>query len=519
MLGLVRGNDDGWGSNKIVGLFIAAAVLMLIFFVNEIRRQDPMLPLKLFEKPAVVGVSVVAFAMSASIFAMFLYLTLYVQDSLGYSPLPAGMRFLPLTLLAFIVAPFAGRLTVRIQSRYLLGGGLLLVAIGLFLMSHTHPDSGWTVLLPGFIVCGAGIGMVNPVLASASISVVPPQESGMASGTNNTFRQVGIATGIAVLGAIFQSQIVSHTRAVLTTTAIGKQVLVHGGPQLERRPGRRWRARGCRVGGHADRGQAATHPRLSDRFLHHAEPPHGDRRGRSPWSVPSWAAGLVRQRDFVVPGRCAPRRPCRLSRSASRARSSASSRCSADHIDALVEAAALDRSTYQWTYTPEGLEQMTDYVHDALAKVAVRRPRGLRHHRARAPAPDGADLVVGATRYCEMAFWQWPPGAGHQRQGIPDVVDIGFTWLSGPAQRTPVNTEAKLLMMGHAFEVWEVHRVALQTDVRNKRSWAAIERIGGQLDGIMRADRPGSDDTVRTSARFSILREEWPAVQAACAPA
>ena len=124
------------------------------------------------------------------------------------------------------------------------------------------------------------------------------------------------------------------------------------------------------------------------------------------------------------------------------------------------------------------------------------------------------DRVVGATRFCEIAYWQWPPGASHQRHGVPDVVDIGFTWLAGSAQRTPVNTEAKLLMMTHAFEVWQVHRVALQTDVRNKRSWAAIERIGGQLDGIMRADRPGSDDTVRTSARFSIVAEEWPDVKA-----
>jgi RimJ/RimL family protein N-acetyltransferase len=97
---------------------------------------------------------------------------------------------------------------------------------------------------------------------------------------------------------------------------------------------------------------------------------------------------------------------------------------------------------------------------------------------------------------------------------VPDVVDIGFTWLARSAQRTPVNTEAKLLMMGHAFEVWEVHRVALQTDVRNARSRAAIERIGGQLDGILRADRPGADDTVRTSARFSILAAEWPVTKA-----
>ena len=183
------------------------------------------------------------------------------------------------------------------------------------------------------------------------------------------------------------------------------------------------------------------------------------------------------------------------------------------HIPALVEAAALDRSAFQWTYTPEGVEQMTEYVRDALAKVASGA------HVAfatvwREAGPDGSDLIVGATRFCEIGCWQWPPGASHQRHGVPDVVDIGFTWLAGPARRTQVNTEAKLLMMSHAFEVWDVHRVALQTDVRNKRSWAAIERIGGQLDGIMRADRPGSDDTVRTSARFSIVAAEWPDVKA-----
>jgi RimJ/RimL family protein N-acetyltransferase len=181
------------------------------------------------------------------------------------------------------------------------------------------------------------------------------------------------------------------------------------------------------------------------------------------------------------------------------------------HIPALVAAAAEDRSTYQWTYTPDGLAQMTEYVSDALAKVASGA------HVAFATVllgRDGADRVVGATRFCEISFWQWPPGASHQRHGVPDVVDIGFTWLAGSVQRSPVNTEAKLLMMRHAFETWRVHRVALQTDVRNARSRAAIERIGGQLDGIMRADRPGSDDTVRTSARFSIVDSEWPGVKA-----
>jgi N-acetyltransferase len=183
------------------------------------------------------------------------------------------------------------------------------------------------------------------------------------------------------------------------------------------------------------------------------------------------------------------------------------------HIPALVEAAAEDRGSYQWTYTPDGLEQMTAYVRDALDTVASGAHIAFTTVR-RGAGPGGADRVVGATRFCEIAFWQWPPGATHQRHGVPDVVDIGFTWLAGSAQRTPVNTEAKLLMMTHAFEEWRVHRVALQTDVRNTRSWAAIERIGGKLDGIMRADRPGADDTVRTSARFSIVASEWPEVKA-----
>ncbi|HEY5386004.1 MAG TPA: GNAT family protein [Acidimicrobiales bacterium] len=184
---------------------------------------------------------------------------------------------------------------------------------------------------------------------------------------------------------------------------------------------------------------------------------------------------------------------------------------SEDHIPGLVEAAAEDRANYQWTYTPNGVEQMADFVRGARAKAAGDQVPFTTISRGRAGAED---RIVGSTRFCEVAFWQWPPGASHQRHGVPDVVDIGFTWLAGSAQRTVINTEAKLLMMTHAFEVWQVHRVALQTDVRNKRSWAAIERIGGQLDGIMRADRPGADDTVRTSARFSIVAEEWPAVKA-----
>src|SRR6516225_4826186 len=230
---LVRGNDLGWASASIVSLLVASAVLMAGFFVNEFRTPEPMLDLGLFKIPAFVGVSVVAFTIASSIFAMFLYLTLYIQDNLGFGPLAAGIRFLPLTLLAFAVAPFAGRLTVRVQSRYLLTVGMLFITGGLLAMAFTEPQSAWTVLLPGFILCGIGIGTVNPVLASGAISVVEPQRSGMASGANNTFRQVGIATGIAVLGAVFQSQIVSHTTAALTKSPYGQEILHRGGARLD----------------------------------------------------------------------------------------------------------------------------------------------------------------------------------------------------------------------------------------------------------------------------------------------
>jgi EmrB/QacA subfamily drug resistance transporter len=229
---LVRGNDDGWTSGVILGLLVGAAVLMGVFLVAEVRGKDPMLDLSLFRRPAMNGASLVAFTIAASIFAMFLYLTLYIQDDLGYGPLAAGLRFLPITVLAFAVAPFAGRLTVRMPSRILLGTGMLLVTAGLALMTLVSADSGWTVLLPGFIVAGIGIGTVNPVLASSAIAVVPPQRSGMASGANNTFRQVGIATGIAALGAVFQNQITSSVSSALFSTPAGRAAVAQHGQAL-----------------------------------------------------------------------------------------------------------------------------------------------------------------------------------------------------------------------------------------------------------------------------------------------
>jgi EmrB/QacA subfamily drug resistance transporter len=207
---LIRGNDKGWSSGLIVSLLVASAVLMASFVVAELLQESPMFDLSLFRKPAFVGVSCAAFALSASMFAMFLYLTLYIQGVLGYAPFQAGLRFLPLSVISFFVAPIAGRLSDRIPIRTLLGGGLMLVGAGLLLMRGLTFSSGWTHLIPGFLIAGAGIGMANPSLATIAVGVVPPARSGMASGINNTFRQTGIATGIAGLGAIFQSQVQSR---------------------------------------------------------------------------------------------------------------------------------------------------------------------------------------------------------------------------------------------------------------------------------------------------------------------
>ena len=214
VLGLVRGNDEGWGSTLIVSLFAAAGALMAAFVAIESRVSEPMLPLGLFRNRAFTGVQLAAFAVSASMFALFLYLTLYLQQFLGYSAIDAGLRYLPITIGAFVIAPISGMALAKIQARYLMGGGLLLTGAGLLLMSGLNMDSGWTSLLVGFVVGGVGVGLLNPVIADVALSVVPKEQSGMAAGINDTFRQVGIAVGIAAWGAIFLGVGASRTESL-----------------------------------------------------------------------------------------------------------------------------------------------------------------------------------------------------------------------------------------------------------------------------------------------------------------
>ena len=229
---LIEGNEKGWGSTRILAFLIGSAVLLALFLIAERRQRRPMLDLTLFRRPAFAGASIVAFTVSASMFAMFLYLTLYIQDVLRYDPLQAGLRFLPITLISFVVAPISGRLSVRVPVRLLLGLGLLFVSGGLFAMTAIGADSGWTTLIPGFLLAGVGVGMINPPLASTAVGVVPVERSGMASGINNTFRQVGIATGIAGLGAVFQHSITHGTSVALRSSGQAHEILARAHGQL-----------------------------------------------------------------------------------------------------------------------------------------------------------------------------------------------------------------------------------------------------------------------------------------------
>jgi EmrB/QacA subfamily drug resistance transporter len=215
IFGLIRGNPEGWGSTTIVASLAGSVALLLAFLAIEARSSHPMLDLDLFRKPAFNGVSAVAFGLSAGMFAMFLYLTIYMQGVLDFSPLETGLRFLPLTVLSFVVAPISGKLSRRVPMRVLMGVGLALVGVGLLLMHGLDAGSDISALLPGFLIAGVGIGLTNPSIGQVAIAVVPAAKAGMGSGINTTFRQVGIATGVASLGAVFQSQVDSKLSSLL----------------------------------------------------------------------------------------------------------------------------------------------------------------------------------------------------------------------------------------------------------------------------------------------------------------
>jgi len=177
------------------------------------------------------------------------------------------------------------------------------------------------------------------------------------------------------------------------------------------------------------------------------------------------------------------------------------------HVDGLAAAADGDRSLYQWSPIPQGKAEVLNYVDTARAWLEA----GTAVPFATVRVADG--VVIGSTRFFNLERWAWPQGHARHGRRDPDAGEIGYTWLTRSAIRTAANTEAKLLMLTHAFETWQVLRVCLHTDVRNQRSRAAIERIGGRFEGILRAHRMAADFIARDSARFSIVAAEWPEVK------
>jgi Major Facilitator Superfamily len=219
--GLIRAGETSWSDTGVITCIVAGVLLLVAFGVTEARVAHPMFDLGLFRVPTFAGGSIAAFAMNGSLYAVLLYFVIYLQDVLGYSALGTGLRVAILSLAQLATSVVAGRVSERVPARWLIGPGLLLVGIGLLVMTGISGVSNWTHLVPGFIVAGLGAGLVNPPLASTAIGVVPPAKAGMASGVNSTFRQIGIAAGIAALGSIFVSSIQSHLSSALPASLAG----------------------------------------------------------------------------------------------------------------------------------------------------------------------------------------------------------------------------------------------------------------------------------------------------------
>lgn len=224
--GLIRAGEDGFGDSWVIGCLVGSGFLLLVFLAVEVGARHPMFDLSLLRKPTFTGGLIAAVGVSASIFSLLAYLVIYVQNVLGYSAVQTGFRFLFLSGTSFVAAVIAGRLSERVPVKWLIGPGFVVLGVGLVLLlgvAESNDPGEWTHLIPGLLVAGAGIGMINPPLASTAVGVVEVARSGMASGVNSTFRQVGIATGIAALGSIFAHQVADTVTERLAGTPVAGQ--------------------------------------------------------------------------------------------------------------------------------------------------------------------------------------------------------------------------------------------------------------------------------------------------------
>jgi EmrB/QacA subfamily drug resistance transporter len=221
--GLIEAGKDGWGHGTVVTSLVAAAVLLAAFVVSQLRQKDPMFDLALLRKPTFTAGLIAAFGVSASIFSLLTYIVIYLQNVLGYSAVETGLRLLFLSAATFLASAITGRFMDHVPTKWLIGPGFLVLGAGLLLVIGIDPGSSWTHLIPGLIVSGIGVGMINPPLVSTAVGVVAPARAGMASGVNSTFRQVGIATGIAALGSIFSHQVAAALQDKLAGTPAAGQ--------------------------------------------------------------------------------------------------------------------------------------------------------------------------------------------------------------------------------------------------------------------------------------------------------
>jgi len=220
VLALVEGNDWGWGSPAIVGLLVAAAALLPVFLWVEARVRAPIVQFEFLRSRDFVGSLLVAFVISFSMLGMFFFMALYIQNILGYSPLEAGVRFLPTTLMIVVIAPLAGRLTDRVGARPLIAAGLLVIAVSLWMQSTIDSSSGYGDLLVPFVLMGVGIALTMSPMSTAAMNAVAETKAGLASGLLSMSRMIGGTFGIAVLGAVFQAT----SRADLSSALAGSGI-------------------------------------------------------------------------------------------------------------------------------------------------------------------------------------------------------------------------------------------------------------------------------------------------------
>jgi EmrB/QacA subfamily drug resistance transporter len=227
---LIEGNKHGWTSAEIIGLFAASVVLIAAFVVLEMRQRLPMLDLSLFRIASFSGANTVALLVSLGMFGVFFYVSLYVQNILGYSPTKAGATFLPMTLLIIFIAPLAGNFSDKIGSRWLMGAGMTLLGVSLLLYLRVGVHSSYVSLLPQLLLGGVGMALTMSPMTSAAMASVPIDKAGVGSGVLNSFRQVGGSLGIALMGAILASYLapgdrnpqdfVNGLHAALTVSAV-----------------------------------------------------------------------------------------------------------------------------------------------------------------------------------------------------------------------------------------------------------------------------------------------------------